>query len=86
MSDLRGCFVIKHKELSGALKLIFFPAIGTSPGVVYITEVARPELRGALIGIGLILANVGEFAWEKNSVWLISFQTFPSSFVIENGT
>lgn len=33
--------------------------IGTSPAVVYITEVARPDLRGSLISMGPTLASLG---------------------------
>lgn len=36
-----------------------FTVAGTSPAVVYITEVARPELRGSLISSGPTLASLG---------------------------
>lgn len=36
-------------------------AIGTSPAIVYITEVARPDLRGSLISTAPTLASFGEF-------------------------
>lgn len=35
-------------------------AIGTSPAIVYITEVARPDLRGSLISLAPTLASLGE--------------------------
>lgn len=34
-------------------------ALGTSPAIVYITEVARPELRGSLISFGPTLTSLG---------------------------
>lgn len=34
-------------------------AIGTSPAIVYITEVARPDLRGSLISSAPTLASLG---------------------------
>lgn len=34
-------------------------ALATSPAIVYITEVARPELRGSLISFGPTLASFG---------------------------
>lgn len=36
-------------------------AIGTSPAIVYITEVARPDLRGSLISTAPTLASFGRF-------------------------
>lgn len=36
-------------------------AMGTSPAIVYITEVARPDLRGSLISSAPTLASLGEF-------------------------
>lgn len=38
---------------------LFQKVIGTSPAVVYITEVARPDLRGSLISMGPTLASLG---------------------------
>lgn len=35
--------------------------MGPSPGVVYITEVARPDLRGALICTGPSMTSLGEY-------------------------
>lgn len=35
-------------------------AVGTSPAIVYITEVARPDLRGSLISAAPTLASLGE--------------------------
>lgn len=42
-------------------------AIGTSPAIVYITEVARPDLRGSLISAAPTLASLGRliFSHEK---------------------
>lgn len=34
-------------------------AVGTSPAIVYITEVARPDLRGSLISSAPTLASLG---------------------------
>lgn len=34
--------------------------MGTSPAIVYITEVAKPELRGALIATCPTLASLGK--------------------------
>lgn len=34
-------------------------AVGTSPAIVYITEVARPDLRGSLISAAPTLASLG---------------------------
>lgn len=34
-------------------------AIGTSPAIVYITDVARPDLRGSLISTAPTLASAG---------------------------
>lgn len=34
-------------------------ALATSPAIVYITEVARPELRGSMISFGPTLASFG---------------------------
>jgi len=39
---------------------VLLAAIGTSPSIMYITEVSRPELRGALISVGLTIANLGK--------------------------
>jgi MFS family permease len=35
-------------------------AVGSSPAVVYITEVARPDLRGSLISAGPTIASLGK--------------------------
>uniref|UniRef100_A0A182IKM6 Major facilitator superfamily (MFS) profile domain-containing protein n=1 Tax=Anopheles atroparvus TaxID=41427 RepID=A0A182IKM6_ANOAO len=37
----------------------FACALGTSPAIVYITEVARPDMRGSLISSGPTLASLG---------------------------
>lgn len=34
--------------------------MGTSPAIVYITEVARPDLRGSLISLAPTLASLGK--------------------------
>lgn len=34
--------------------------MGTSPAIVYITEVARPDLRGSLISSAPTLASLGK--------------------------
>lgn len=52
-------------------------AIGTSPAIVYITEVARPDLRGSLISTAPTLASAGMvIAYAKGAFlpWrLVSF-------------
>lgn len=54
-------------------KVIFPPAtgIGTSPAIVYITEVAKPELRGALIATCPTLASFGKTDTFRQSLYLI---------------
>lgn len=38
---------------------VFISAVGSSPAIVYITEVARPDLRGSLISSGPTIASLG---------------------------
>lgn len=45
--------------LFGRLLTGLATALSTSPAIVYITEVARPELRGSLISFGPTLASFG---------------------------
>jgi len=45
--------------LVGRLLTGLATALMTSPAIVYITEVARPELRGSLISFGPTLASFG---------------------------
>lgn len=45
--------------LTGRLLAGMATALATSPAIVYITEVARPELRGSLISFGPTLASFG---------------------------
>jgi facilitated trehalose transporter len=45
--------------LVGRLLTGLATALATSPAIVYITEVARPELRGSLISFGPTLASFG---------------------------
>jgi facilitated trehalose transporter len=45
--------------LIGRLLAGLATALATSPAIVYITEVARPELRGSLISFGPTLASFG---------------------------
>ena len=45
--------------LVGRLLAGMATALATSPAIVYITEVARPELRGSLISCGPTLASFG---------------------------
>lgn len=45
--------------LFGRLLTGLATALATSPAIVYITEVARPELRGSLISFGPTLASFG---------------------------
>lgn len=46
--------------------------MGTSPAIVYITEVARPDLRGSMISLAPTLASLG----ENNIRALNNTQTF----------
>ncbi|XP_053989912.1 facilitated trehalose transporter Tret1-like [Hylaeus volcanicus] len=45
--------------LVGRLLTGLATALATSPAIVYITEVARPELRGSMISFGPTLASFG---------------------------
>lgn len=45
--------------LFGRLLTGLASAMGTAPAIVYITEIARPELRGSLISTGPTLASAG---------------------------
>ncbi|XP_076240578.1 facilitated trehalose transporter Tret1 isoform X2 [Calliopsis andreniformis] len=45
--------------LAGRLLAGMATALATSPAIVYITEVARPELRGSMISFGPTLASFG---------------------------
>ncbi|XP_029050610.1 facilitated trehalose transporter Tret1-like isoform X2 [Osmia bicornis bicornis] len=45
--------------LTGRLLAGLATALATSPAIVYITEVARPELRGSMISFGPTLASFG---------------------------
>lgn len=45
--------------LVGRLLAGLATALATSPAIVYITEVARPELRGSMISFGPTLASFG---------------------------
>jgi len=44
--------------------------MGTSPAIVYITEVAKPELRGALIATCPTLASFGKTVMLWQTVYL----------------
>ncbi|XP_033231850.1 facilitated trehalose transporter Tret1-like [Belonocnema kinseyi] len=76
------------------LPMIFFgrvlaglaTALATSPAIVYITEVARPELRGALMSFGPTLASFGMLlaylmgafvSWRLVAWFSIIFAVFP---------
>lgn len=41
-------------------------AVGTSPAIVYITEVARPDLRSSLISAGPTLASLGNYCGSSS--------------------
>lgn len=44
-------------------------ALGTSPAIVYITEVSRPDLRGSLISLGQSIASFGNIiAYAKGAL------------------
>ena len=45
------------------VKCICSVGLGTSPAIVYITEVAKPELRGALIATSPTLASLGNISF-----------------------
>ena len=44
--------------------------MGPSPGVVYITEVARPDLRGALICTGPSMTSLGMYFYTINYIMI----------------
>lgn len=46
----------------------FACALGTSPAIVYITEVARPDMRGSLISSGPTLASLGKMGFAERKV------------------
>lgn len=48
-----------YELLAGRILTGLGSAIGTSPAIVYITEVARPDLRGSLISTAPTLASFG---------------------------
>ncbi|XP_023247645.1 facilitated trehalose transporter Tret1-like, partial [Copidosoma floridanum] len=48
-----------HTIMAGRMLAGLSTALATSPAIVYITEVARPELRGSLISFGPTLASLG---------------------------
>lgn len=65
-------------------------ALATSPAIVYITEVARPELRGSLISCGPTLASFGMvlsylkgalFSWRFIAWLSIGYGVVPVIFV-----
>lgn len=49
-----------YELLAGRILTGLGSAIGTSPAIVYITEVARPDLRGSLISTAPTLASLGK--------------------------
>lgn len=49
-----------YEILGGRILTGLGSAIGTSPAIVYITEVARPDLRGSLISTAPTLASFGK--------------------------
>lgn len=53
-------------------------AIGTSPAIVYITEVARPDLRGSLISSAPTLASLGK---SRNSQKLDELSQLFTTFI-----
>lgn len=46
-------------DLSRIVIIFVISAMGSSPAAVYITEVARPDLRGALICLGPSMTSFG---------------------------
>lgn len=76
--------------LAGRILMGIACAIGSSPAYVYITEVARPELRGSLISsaptiasLGMLLAFItGAFLNWRVTAWLATiFAILPVIFV-----
>lgn len=55
-------FLYSKDGILNAFILLAFPAIGTSPAIVYITEVARPDLRGSLMSTAPTIASFGKFS------------------------
>ncbi|KAL7044362.1 hypothetical protein ACKWTF_001889 [Chironomus riparius] len=83
--------------LAGRIFMGVACAIGTSPAYVYITEVARPDLRGSLISsaptiasLGMCLAYIGGaiFDWRTTAWLAIIFAILPvilvQLFVVES--
>lgn len=52
-----------YAMLAGRILTGLGTAIGTSPAIVYITEVARPDLRGSLISTAPTLASLGNYLY-----------------------
>lgn len=55
-------FILDNDSIRIIIKLMnffFFLALATSPAIVYITEVAKPEYRGALISMCPTIASLG---------------------------
>jgi facilitated trehalose transporter len=54
--------------LSGRILHGFACALGTSPAIVYMTEVSRPDIRGSLISLGQTIASLGNIiAYTKGA-------------------
>ncbi|XKL68615.1 hypothetical protein PGB90_006384 [Kerria lacca] len=72
--------------LIGRILTGFALAMGTSPAIAYITEVARPDLRGALICLGpamtsfgmVLIYLAGYYLYWRTVAWIsISFAILP---------
>lgn len=66
-------------------------AMATSPAIVYITEVARPELRGSLMSFGPTLASFGmvlsylkgTYLHWRTVAWLAIFYAIVPIFLVQ---
>lgn len=63
------CNTIEIYTLATAV-LCLSAAMGPSPAVVYITEVARADLRGALICTGPSMTSLGESHSQQSTDYL----------------
>lgn len=70
-----GKTLVLNKVAIAHCSIIFILAVGSSPAIVYVTEVASPQLRGSLISVGQTLACVGNLiAYTKGAYlhWRLS--------------
>lgn len=61
---IAGCTIIALAQNSPLLifgrgLVGFSSAIGSNPAIVYLTEIARKDMRGSLISLGPVLSSLG---------------------------